>query len=875
MDISSALLRRLGVCGLTGLVLLPAAYWATLEPAPRIRILWRAGISAEQQATLEARYLLRNGRDLLPEGSLAYDLLDTSRANIRRLVEDPAVADTNDIDRHTYVVEPDTDRGGAWTWMAYRVPGLRAASARGALILLLTIAALAGLRREWLLVLRAAMTGARHMAGVWKRHRRAPADSRDVFDAIAWRASAPSPASGRMGLAIRLGAAPVLVLAAGPPVLETWEALALAAALLALVFGDCRRGWWRLPAAAIVVLAALGVRGALPRADIAEAHNAFLVPREGGPLERGLPPAIFADWQAQFDAIYSKTPVPLSWRDLGAGPPTLYTRSTDAIWRAAKYTRQVDAIDFRTLAEFRGGFLNELDAKNFIWSNFWVGDLLREEMPFYVMYELTPASVGSRLRWKGQVFWERADGAFEEVRHDEIGERTIEPHDAGKRVYAAFFPKRDVSFGFQFVPSTTLRLAGWAEALLTLLGICTVAIVIAPRWPQYARAATLCFGAYVVLMVWYPEPSAARLGKSYYPHGGGNDGLVYEAQGRTMALIAGSGQVLEAMKGIEAVFAVTPGTRYVRMVEKLVFGDTNHMFALMLAALPLVMFYLLRRFLGALPAWIVTLGFLIVPAQHLSFMQYFSSGRAGYADWLGAELFLLGLTLVLYHQPGAAPRTLACTWAGGAALAASVASRPHVALAVGWVACVYLYLSWARKDVRAALAVAAGFALVLAVPLHNWYYGGEIVLNTRSESTSLDRGLVIRLLTAPRADAAVAAAAEQLSSWVWTPGFAYVPASPPLQWPARGLRLVALAVTAWAAFACTRTRRRRRTSTDLVFVTGAALWAHAAMLVVFGHHQRFLLAWDLSMIVLIVWLLGSSDAETETGIAREHRAAAR
>jgi hypothetical protein len=100
-------------------------------------------------------------------------------------------------------------------------------------------------------------------------------------------------------------------------------------------------------------------------------------------------------------------------------PTSLFTQSADAIWRSAKYTRQVDAIHFTTLGEFRGGFANEIQY------NFWAGELLREWMPFYVMYELTPASAGSRLTWKGQVFWERPAGGFEEIVHHQIASREI------------------------------------------------------------------------------------------------------------------------------------------------------------------------------------------------------------------------------------------------------------------------------------------------------------------------------------------------------------------------------------------------------------------------------------------------------------------
>jgi hypothetical protein len=124
----------LGGLGATGLALLGAAYWLTYEPAPRIRVLWRDGVTAHQQAEIEERYLLLNGRDRIPGGSVAYDLLDTSRSNIKSIVEDPAIADTNDIERHTYVVPFETQYGNEWMWMAHRVPLLRENRVRTALI---------------------------------------------------------------------------------------------------------------------------------------------------------------------------------------------------------------------------------------------------------------------------------------------------------------------------------------------------------------------------------------------------------------------------------------------------------------------------------------------------------------------------------------------------------------------------------------------------------------------------------------------------------------------------------------------------------------------------------------------------------------------
>ena len=110
--ISSAVLLGLG-----------AAYYLTYEPAPEIRILWRAGLESERQAELERRFLLVNP---LPfEDRLTYDLLDTSRENVRALVQEGDIRDTDRVDRVGFTIPPDIPYGASWMWIAHRLPVLR------------------------------------------------------------------------------------------------------------------------------------------------------------------------------------------------------------------------------------------------------------------------------------------------------------------------------------------------------------------------------------------------------------------------------------------------------------------------------------------------------------------------------------------------------------------------------------------------------------------------------------------------------------------------------------------------------------------------------------------------------------------------------
>jgi hypothetical protein len=134
----------LGTLGMAGLMALGLAYALTYEPAPRVRVLWHEDVTIPQRTALERKYLLSSGRDPIPQGSIAYDLLDTSRPNIKALVEDATIADTNDIDRDTYSVPFETDYGEEWMWIAHRTPGIRDVRVRTSVIVALVIMAVGG-----------------------------------------------------------------------------------------------------------------------------------------------------------------------------------------------------------------------------------------------------------------------------------------------------------------------------------------------------------------------------------------------------------------------------------------------------------------------------------------------------------------------------------------------------------------------------------------------------------------------------------------------------------------------------------------------------------------------------------------------------------
>ena len=667
----------------------------------------------------------------------------------------------------------------------------------------------------------------------------------------------------------RLAVLIILIALIGIPILTMWEAILLGVGFVIVIAGSPKENSACFVKSFLVVLVVIVVKGLLPKANISEGHNIFLVIGNNEAIQRGLPSEIFASWKEQFDAIYPPDSIPYAersqWRLTGV-PLSLYAASTDAIWRKANYTRQVDSIFFRTLAEFRGGFSNELQY------NFWTGELSRKAMPFYVMYELSLESVGSWLSWKGELFWEKENGEYERIVHEQIVDRQIELWDVGRRVYAVFFPnfqnvkKRSPDLHFEFKSSTKLKLSYIFSSLLELIGvIAVIGLTTRVRW----NATVLSVGIFLISVVFIISVLAVSpsqtLGQQYAPHGGGDDGLAHDNWGRNMAIAFGQGKVLEALQGGEAVYWFTPGTRYVRMVEHLIFGDTNLLFTLLVAFVPVAVFWLLEHLTTAKISGGLTAIFFLLLAGNFSYVQYLKNAGLGYGESVGGLLFIVGLTLLLRAEPkfGGRAKEGIVFFVSGVALAGAMFIRPNFAIAVVFVGLMFFWTSISRRDVSSALALMLGLACALWMPFHNWYYGNEFYLISKS-GTSVSLGLsvsdyysaLIGLLQGDGLEnSAVLRVGAQLGGWLFNLGFVPHEALRGLAMTMQGIKIVSL-VACGVVVVRALSSRKIGSARGLTVIAVTALCAHFPMLIIFSTHHRYaMLGWDLSLIVLFLLLL--------------------
>jgi len=677
----------------------------------------------------------------------------------------------------------------------------------------------------------------------------------------------------------------ILVLAAlGLPVNDLFRYALLVVATVLIVAGtvSARVAPW-LAALTAVALCVLGeILFAAPR--IAEGHNVFLVDAAGvsahsrdsgtpdsrsplargrtevgNALEAGLPRAAFRLMAVEFDTIYP--PARRCARDqVGcwrgqAFPDQTFAFSADGIFDRAAYSRRVTGIDFSDPVWLRLGFINEL---GYNW-NSRASDVIRARrdrrslaflhqwtlaMPWFVLYRFPADFVGSELCWRGEVLWEGADGNFDTVTHADMQCRALTPADVGRDIFGVAIAHE---LAMRLVPTWHLRLRQLVEPGLALIATAALIALLVRVRPLRV---VLPFALIAVTLLVAMFNDASFLG-GMRPFDSGDDGLVYDGYARMMLRQFVAGDVAGALKGVEPAFYFTPGLRYLRVAEHLIFGESYLGYLSLVLLLPFLVFALFRRFLPLTWALALTLVFAAVPVGVLfgsSLVQYVKWAARGFAD-PAAYIFFLAAFVLLLGRLDEGPRDrFVRAFGAGLLFALALFVRPNIALAAGILLAGAGFAALAQRQLRRVAGLAVGFAAVLGMALHNLVYGGALVLFTTT--AELPRLLLMppsaylaalaELAHSNFAGEHVARAMRQIAGWLAGPSEAVVMA--PLNAAAI---LVLVRVALW-----------RGADPWLRLTAGATLVQHGVALFYPADGRYYYLTWLLTLLVVAAWLHG-------------------
>jgi hypothetical protein len=655
----------------------------------------------------------------------------------------------------------------------------------------------------------------------------------------------------------------VLVVAAlGLPVNDLFRYGLLVIATVIVVAGTVsrRRTPW-LGAVAAVVLCVLA-QAWLQAPRIEEGHNVFLIDGAGGALEASLPAAAFRFMAAEFDAKYppARRCDPAQegcWRSQ-AFPRQPFAFSADGIYDRKALSRRVSAIDFSDPVWLRLGFINE---HGYNW-NSEVSDVTRAsrarhslalihrwqlEMPWFVMYRFPAAFVGIALCWQGEVLWEGAEERFEPITHPAMRCRTLTPDDIGRRIFGVAIAQH---LAMRLAPSTTIRMRQLVAPGLALIGMAVVlGLLVRVRAGRLVPPFALV--AITLTMVFFND--ASFLG-GVRPFDSGDDGLVYDGYARVMLQQLIAGDIVGALEGSEPVFYFTPGMRYLRAVEHLIFGESYLGYLALILLLPFLVFATFRRFLPLRWALALTLVFAAVPIGVVfgsSLVQYIKWAARGFADPAAYVFFLAGFVL-LVGRTVAGPRNRFAGAAGaGLLFALALFVRPNIAPAAGiLLAGAGLAALWQRHYRRVA-GLCIGFLPVFGMALHNWVYGGALALFTATAAHPVLLAMppaaylaaLSELLHVDLAGEHVTRALRQIGGWLSGPSEALATA------PLHAAAIVVLVRMAlW-----------RRAEPWLRLTAGATLVQQAVGLFYASAGRYYYLTWLLTLLVVAAWVHGEGN----------------
>jgi hypothetical protein len=665
--------------------------------------------------------------------------------------------------------------------------------------------------------------------------------------------------AGSPDVLLKLVVIGLAVVAIGLPINSLYGYALLAATALIVFTGLVATSPARWLLAIGLALTVLAAHVFLPPPRIDEGHNAFLIGEPGGALEHGLPRDAFRVMAEQFNAAYppGKRCRQGEYGCWGAGglKDQTFAFAADGAFDRPAYSRRVTGVDFDNPIWLRLGFVNDLSL-NFIGREGELERLRRDRRslaifgrwrlmnPYFVMYRFPADFTGGSLCWRGEVLWEGANEQFERLDNTDFGCRVLQADDIGRRIFGiSIGPDAALAMSLDAPSSVKARRA--LDAAATTIGVIGLLLLLA-RWrPRRAVLPLLLIGCALIVVTLI---DATFIG-GFRPLDGADDGLVFSGFAREMLYHLVNGNIAGALQGGESVFFFTPGMRYFRMIEYLIFGDTFLGYLAVMLVLPLVVHAVLARFLGIDWALVMALLFVATPLGLLfgtSYLQYVVWATRGFADPLAATCFLAALALLAGRARASFDDRAAPAFWGALLMALAVLIRPNLAPGVGIVlGGAGLAALWLRQIPR-LIALCVGFLPIFFALWHNWYFGGVLIPFSDNMTSSFIYamspsdyvrafGELVRLNFAGEY---LARAARQIVAWLAGPSELWITA------PLQLLGTALLIRVAWA-----------KRFEPVLRLTALATLALSVLGFIYVLYPRYhLLTWLLMAIVSAAWL---------------------
>jgi len=516
-----------------------------------------------------------------------------------------------------------------------------------------------------------------------------------------------------------------------PPLISPNQFYVLVFALPFIIFLPIRFGRFTT---ILLLLAMIGLSSLteklLPHAAIEEGHQVYITTANQKPKSSAfLPPEITAALERDFISTYGL----LSTCDEGQGcwrpawqPTNAFAFSSDSLFHPAKYSRTVHSIHFDGLETLRPGFTNTRAMNREEGST----RIKRTALPHFVFYELPEILAGSELCSSGETYWQKksAGSIFLKNQSTDWNCQTLTAEILPAQVFGLALGKK---LAMKLNLSSNIARIHKANHLIRLL------LVLATLALGFRLVFNFNFlssmGFLVLTLSFWPAVGAFS---TYSVLAGGNDGLAYEYMAHEIVESVSHLDWLSVLRGGEDIYNFLPGMRYFKALQKIIFGDNQLGYCLVLCWLPYLIYSTAKSVVARPIAILMALVFLLpwpkIPILRSLYWQLQAElgtlAFGGFSEPMASFFVFLGLAITLSQSSAHTPAQK--QFFGTLCLALAVFIRPN--FGVGLIAFVAVSM-W-----RSILPTLLGlFPLALPVT-HNWYFGKALYLVNLTQTGAMN-----------------------------------------------------------------------------------------------------------------------------------------
>ena len=396
--------------------------------------------------------------------------------------------------------------------------------------------------------------------------------------------------------------------------------------------------------------------------------------------------------------------------------------------------------------------LNEINSLRYNYFYLQKYDLIRENIPYYIVFSIPKYLINSELCWKGNIFWEANNYNFNKYYNKNKSCKLIQSLDVGKLI-----------FGVSLGSSENVKELKWLygqdyinvdDNLYTYLKENKLEIEIKKNNKIVLKESIINISKFLFLIIFiyalfnfnikififsifFPllfllilKIINTELLNGFNIYTGGNDGILYDGYGTKLYNYLKSYNIYEFFRGVESVFYFPSSIRYFFAINKFIFDHSTYGYILIGYVIIFILFFIFKNLFGFryslffLFLFTITRVFEGYTFSMHTFLQHINEADA---EPLAIFLFLISLYLFINNFNKKKTNSMESFMIGFFAFL-SLAIRPNYFPSSFLLVTLYFYFSYIKYKNFNAYFSLIGFSFLLLIPFHNLYYGNSLVL---------------------------------------------------------------------------------------------------------------------------------------------------